>query len=438
MKKFLIFVFISILFLGCSSKRFYVLDIYEDNISGINQSSEFYLQNYHDMDELYPTQLQYEKIYFGIWQKDLNVSLAKDVFWGYRVYDVSKKLYGTNLRRYGKIFYKNIYDNSNLESFLSVNRCAITTKSTSMRVFPTDRVLFLDPNRAGEGFPFDYIQNSYISSNKPIVVSHFSKDKRWAFVFSSFTSGWIKTESFAFVDKDIVDFYINAKKIQVAINRLNIYDKDKNFITTIRLTTLLPLIYQDENFSYVLIAYKKDYKNGVNFKSVKIDNRYISNAPMRFTKENIARVLDILKGDRYGWGGMYGDRDCSATMRDFFGMFGVFLPRNSFMQSKIGKITSLNGLDDEKKLNLIKTKAIPFETLLYRKGHIALYVGVYNNKVIIFQNMWGIKLKKGDKSGRAVVGKAVFSTLDIGKNLKFKDSSSSFIKKLRSMNLVTH
>ena len=54
----------------------------------------------------------------------------------------------------------------------------------------------MDPSLAGEGFPFDYMQNSIIAANKPIFISHYSKDREWAYIFSSFTSGWIKTGEF--------------------------------------------------------------------------------------------------------------------------------------------------------------------------------------------------------------------------------------------------
>ena len=39
--------------------------------------------------------------------------------------------------------------------------------------------MFYDPTQLGEGFPFDYNQNSAIKINTPIMVSHLSKDRAW-------------------------------------------------------------------------------------------------------------------------------------------------------------------------------------------------------------------------------------------------------------------
>jgi len=138
----------------------------------------------------------------------------------------------------------------------------------------------------------------------------------------------------------------------------------------------------------------------------------------------------------YGWGGMYGQRDCSSTMRDFFAPFGVWLPRNSSKQAQVGKVISFEGMSDKEKLATIKKEGIAFRTLLYRHGHIVLYVGVYNGKVIVFQNMWGVTTRKDGKAGRFVVGRPVFSTLEIGKYLEFYDEKSSLLSHLTSMNII--
>ena len=52
-------------------------------------------------------------------------------------------------------------------------------------------------------------------------------------------------------------------------------------------------------------------------------------------------------------------------------------------------------------------------------------------------NMWGVKTKQGDKTGRIVVGKTVFSSLEIGKEQRFYDEKSSLLRKIDSMNIIT-
>ena len=67
-------------------------------------------------------------------------------------------------------------------SYPSLARPAITVRNTACRVFPTARPFFLDPGRAGEGFPFDYFQNSALWAGTPLLVTHVSLDGAWFFV----------------------------------------------------------------------------------------------------------------------------------------------------------------------------------------------------------------------------------------------------------------
>jgi len=94
-------------------------------------------------------------------------------------------------------------------------------------------------------------------------------------------------------------------------------------------------------------------------------------------------------------------------------------------------------MSDEEKIVTIKKYGVPFETLLYKQGHIVLYIGVFDGKIIIFQNVWGIKTIKDGIEGRFIIGKTIFSTLQTGSNLNTFDTNASLLKNLKSMNIVT-
>jgi hypothetical protein len=103
----------------------------------------------------------------------------------------------------------------------------------------------------------------------------------------------------------------------------------------------------------------------------------------------------------------------------------------------VGKVISLENMSDKEKVAMIKQQAVPFETLLYKKGHIVLYVGIFNDEIIIFQNVWGIKTKENGVEGRYIIGKTIFSTLQAGNNLSIFDKNASLLKNLKSMNIIT-
>ena len=80
---------------------------------------------------------------------------------------------------------------------------AITIRRTNVKALPTSEAYYRDPKKTGEGFPFDYNQNSALHINVPLFISHFSKDNRWAFVQASYSFGWVKTSDLALVEQTV-------------------------------------------------------------------------------------------------------------------------------------------------------------------------------------------------------------------------------------------
>ena len=61
----------------------------------------------------------------------------------------------------------------------------------------------------------------------------------------------------------------------------------------------------------------------------------------------------------------------------------------------------------------------------------------FYNDIVVFHNAWGIKTKKDGIEGRAIIGKTIFSTLRLGKNLKDYDKEGELLRNLKSMNILT-
>jgi len=56
-------------------------------------------------------------------------------------------------------------------------------------------------------------------------------------------------------------------------------------------------------------------------------------------------------------------------------------------------MVSLDGLSPAEKMKKISGEGVPFLTLLWSKGHIALYLGDYTGRPMIFHNFWGIRTR---------------------------------------------
>ncbi len=430
-------VVLILLFGGCAQKRFLVLDLNDSDVRDLKklpQDASAYLANLQESTTLLPAQMEYTQKYYRVWNAPVETDLS-EVMWPHRVFNASKNFYGINLKRLGSPFYERMLSRANFADYMHINKRALTLRGTYIRAFPTSEVLLKNPNTPGEGFPFDYLQNSYIAANKPLLVSHFSSDKKWVFVFSSFTSGWVKSEDIVFMPKGDADVWMQAKQVYIFKDRESVVDAD-GYLFDLHIGMMLPLVKEDAHYYTVLAVSREDLYTPV-YKEIKVPKEYASLQPLSFTRDNVLKILSQLQKSRYGWGGMYGERDCSATVRDYFAPFGIWLGRNSNVQAKAGRVISFDGLGEEQKREMIKNEALPFETLLYRKGHILLYLGTYKDKIIVFQNVWGVKTKDGKQSGRVVIGRAVYSSLDLGEYLPYYDDDAGLSKKLRSMNIVT-
>ena len=435
-----------LLFGGCAThqtdksifqnKKTVVQKEYVADIKELPQSIEPYLSNLQETHFIGSLQ-EYEKAYFKPWNIEKIDITLDEARWAYQIF-TPKNSYGVNLLPLTQEYFLDIEEKSNFEDFATLNKTAITVVHTDMRAFPSEKPLFLNPDKAGEGFPFDYLQNSSIAPNKPLLVSHYSKDKEWVFVESSFTYGWIKARDMVFMPKKYIKSYQNAQKVFVQKENIPLYDKKNNFLFRTQIGMLLPIVDMRKKEQKTPVLLISNYKNQESFYITNyIENYIVKKGVLEFNQKNIKDIFHEVSQVKYGWGGMYVNRDCSSILRDFFAPFGIWLPRNSSKQRQIGEVISLKNLTDEAKLQKIKNKAIPFETLLYKKGHILLYVGIQDGKVVVFHNTWGVKTQKDGEEGRFIIGKPIFSTLEVGSNLKDYDKNASILHKLESMNIIT-
>jgi len=427
----IILFFISLLyFTGCSKKS---IEIYD--LSHIPQNIEFYTQNLEKNTNANNYDL-YKKSYFSVWNIDKPNTTLKDIKWTFRAFNPTNS-YGENLQPLKQSFFDDMLKNSNFKKYLTLNKKAITLRYSNLRAFPTDRPLLRDPKKAGEGYPFDYLQNSSILANKPLFVSHYSNDKNWVYVFTSFASGWLKTSDIVFLESITTKIWQDSQHIYITKEGVPLYTSAGDGLYNSKIGMSFLLLEEDKN-NFTVLAIKENGNSKPLYVESIIPKKIAYKGVLNFNKKNINNIIKEISKTNYGWGGLYGQRDCSSTMRDYFTPFGIWLPRNSYLQSRKGKVIDLSSLEDKEKLNIIKKRAIPFKTLLYKRGHILLYVGTFKDEVIAFHNMWGIKTNKDGIYGRIIVGRPVFSTLEIGKKQENFVKDSTLLKNIRSMNILAN
>ena len=367
----------------------------------------------------------FNKKYFKPWTiKKLSIP-KKDFGWEVR-FVTKRPIYKAKGSVIPPSVYKKWIKNANYKALDTKKYKAITIRRTNVKALPTSSAFYRDPKRTGEGFPFDYNQNSALHINIPLHISHFSKDNRWAFVQASYSFGWVRTTDLAFVDTAFVRQFKNGRYAMTIKDNLRLYHHKKS-VSIVKLGALFPMDKKSHN----LIVAGRDKKGRATIEKVIPSRPYIiAQKPLAFTPKNVALLAKEFYGEPYGWGGSYECRDCSATTRDFLGPFGIFLRRNSSKQALDGKKIYIKGLSKAKKKAKIIRDAEPFRSLLHVPGHIVLYLGQYKGEPVIMHTYWGIRKKNRSK---LITGRTIITTTEPGKERSDIRENSKLINTLKNI-----
>lgn len=383
-----------------------------------------------DKETVYDIQNSFEKHYFSPWSYGIPPIKVEEASWPIRAF---KGGYGSNLRPIPPEWIEEMREQSNFHAFGTLNKKAITLKWMDIRVLPTDKPLYKNPSLPGEGYPFDLLQNSSVDYHEPIFISHTSKDGAWSYIFTNNASGWVKSDTILAVDDPTITLFQTKEKVFITQDNVPLYTMQGKFIVYSRIGMVLPLERVNGDF-YQVHSVDRNGSTG----SLLIPQKSAHLGIQKLNKNALIVLGNEMLRNTYGWGGMLGERDCSSMIRDMYTPFGIWLPRNSASQGRKGDVIIFNGLSDNEKIALIKEKGIPFETILYLKGHVVLYLGTYEDSVMIMHNIWGIRtIDSEGKRGRRIIGKAVISTLEVGSELENYDVTNKLLTRVQSMNIFT-
>jgi len=417
MKQLLIILTILSIFLGCAKKEIQPL-VYE-------QKTDYLVQ---EIEPLHVKMKNFDSREFMPWNiSSINISKEK-ASWANFVYRKKEKYYAENILPWDYEEIKTIIKSTNFTNYNTNINYAITTQNAQVRNLPTHKPFYLNPTLAGEGFPFDYMQNTRLHVNTPLLVSHYSTDGSWAFVQSPVSTGWIPTKSFAILDAKQRSEFQSAKKIILIDDNTPIYDSKQKYLLHVKLGAIFAYVKEDEKFFYSYMYTRYNTK-----KEVRLLKKHTVLMPLEFNKKNIQHISNQLLGEKYGWGGYLENRDCSAMTKDYFRPFAIWLPRNSASQRDSGEYLPLLGWNNKEKEDMILKHGIAFLSLIYLNGHIMLYAGEFEGKAMVMHNMWGIKTQKSDKEGRYIIGKSVISDMYLGENLSDVKEESLLISKVEGI-----
>lgn len=381
---------------------------------------------------------RFEERFFAPWEAGRPAPSVKDAAWGFSAYG-KRRVFGENLRPRRSDWTSALEFQAGLADFPNLvlagrGRPALAVRHTSLRVMPTDRPLFLDPALPGEGFPFDQLQQSGVWAGTPLCLLHASRDGAWFWAESPFASGWLPAADVAFADQAVMARYRTGRSVAPVVDDLPLRDPAGNHLLTGRIGMVLPAVKTAGQRVTVLVPVADEKRRAVLVEAeTSLDDAPL--APLPAAPERFAAVARRLMGQAYGWGGLYGDRDCSALTRDLYAPFGLWLPRNSASQARQGVVTSFKGWSASQKESWLLQRGMPFLTLVWMKGHVMLFIGEHEGRAVVLHALWGLRTETNGVEGRKVIGESVITTLTPGAELP--NLKASLLDRLEGASVIT-
>lgn len=425
---------------GCVSAPDTIRDVRE-----LRQDHAAYLTDISGKADPLPAALQarmdedYNVIYFSVWHQTRPFHAWEErVRHDFRRYAL-RPGYGENKKPHPSSWLKKLQRNADLEGYPNAPARGITTRNTNLRELPTNSPHFTSANGDSSAWPFDNLQRSSVPAGTPVFVCHVSADKAWALVETSFTYGWMPAEDFARVNEDFAKTWESGRYAVILRDSTSVLDRNGRFLVKASVGHLFPFSAAQNGKIQISVAVADQNRQAV-IRQGFVPAEAAAAKPLRFTPANAAKIANEMIGEPYGWGGLYGRRDCSAMTRDFFTVFGIWLPRHSEDQVKeAGAYINLRGLSPEEKERIIMEKGVPYLSLLWRKGHVMLYIGAPQGRALIFHNIWGIRTKDlQGREGRKIIGQAVITGLTPGRELSDMDTAAgSLLDNIAAMNILS-
>lgn len=351
----------------------------------------------------------YRRRYLAPWQATWRGRSVDDLF-GIRTWLLSKSLFGNNCRPIPMRLRQQWLALCAEEEYPNADYSAITLRAANLRGLPTRQSAFYDPNLPGEGYPFDYLQYSSIPGSTPVHVRQRSLDGGWLLVETEAMFGWLPATDVAPVDEELIQQYTTTAWSVAIEDDVPLTDEHGEVLAVAGLGSL----WAQGEPGKVWVAVR-----GANGHALLQQATVLAGAvrpfPLPLTPQCMAELGNRLLGNPYDWGGQFGGRDCSSTLRDLFACFGIYLPRNSAEQAQVGKRLDLKQFSAKERERLIMSQAEPWLSLACMPGHVMLYVGIFKGKPVFLHTLWGIKTKKRHaKVARHLVGKTVLTGLRPG------------------------
>jgi hypothetical protein len=297
-------------------------------------------------------------------------------------------------------------------------------RQADLRVLPTDEPLFDGPHD-----PYiDNLQASSLETGTALVVQAETRDRAWLFVATEKASGWLRAGSAALAARD--DFlarYGRKDALTVISAKADLWENPERtrFAYAVRMGTMLLAagVTPSENATTTSAAIPvsmpdRDDAGRLTERILWVSRDSVVEGFLPCTPRSIYEEAFKLLNAPYGWGGSFGEQDCSQFLCEVFATTGVALPRNSIKQAKVGVplrgFAEIAGRDEIARAAILSERAKPAATLLRLPGHIMLYLGSVDGVPYAIHETFGYREKAPFGERIRLINRVVVSTLNLG------------------------
>lgn len=315
-------------------------------------------------------------------------------------------------------YYDSLLSRMNLPGIGESNEVdfAVTVRRSNIRTFPT----YDESLEAPGDIEFDLFQETAVSPAEPVLILHRSLDGSWCFVQIYNYNGWMPAADLAVAadKKSWLEYVRPDNYLVVTGNKLGIYFTPENAaaeLVELTMGTRVPMAAESKDsgaYTVKLPVRGDDGELLVKKASIPAGSD-VSAGYMRYTRANIIRQAFKILGERYGWGGMFNARDCSAFVMDVYKSFGLMLPRNGDEQERsAGKTVSFESLDTEQRYEVVGS-LLPGASL-HTPTHEMLYLGEHNGLHYVIHDITSYGEIYSDGSiGKAVLNRVAVTDLSL-------------------------
>lgn len=305
-------------------------------------------------------------------------------------------------------------------------RYGVTVARADLRLLPTPTCWAESPGDTH----YDSLQATAVDPSEPVLILTESSDGAYYFVLTRDYAGWLKQGDVARADRSAwlayarpADFAVVTESRYAPVKTGAVSSEGGRQIRSPRhFYQLGARILRSKDGRLRLPARNAAGELAeVSVPGAGAPGKALHDGCLPYTEGNIVRMAFRHLGDVYGWGGQDDSVDCSAFVQNVYRTMGVEIPRDADQQERaMPRRVSLAGMNREERLAALRRA--PVGSLLFRPGHVMLYLGEANGTPMVIHAL--SSYYKDTPTGRVrtrvrrvLVSSALFATQSGATNL---------------------